>query len=397
MLDFTFSEEQEIIRESARAFCKKEISPRIRDMIKQKKIDPELIKKMAQQGFFGLTIPEKYGGSNRDAVSVGIIAEEIGRADPTVSIPVMFLVNNAWAYLVSKYGTESLKEKYLPKVARGENFVGIASTEPNFGSDVASMKTTAIKKGKNYTLNGEKSYISLMKNIMDCGGGFVTVAKTSPDKGSRGVSLFFVPYSKEHMDVTFLEEMGREGSSWGAFKIKDYDIPEENLIGTMDKGFNIIHEGFEFARAIISVISGGAALESIGRGIDYMKNRVAFGKEIVRNQGLQFSVAEHTARMETALDLGYRALWFYDQEQRFGKYDRFRVSKEIAKAKLLSTTWAFDAINDALQWQGAYGYSKDCPEEWALRGIRSFQLAEGSREIMKLIIARETIGKEFMN
>ena len=165
----------------------------------------------------------------------------------------------------------------------------------------------------------------------------------------------------------------------------------------MDKGFNIIHEGFEFARAIISVISGGAALESIGRGIDYMKNRVAFGKEIVRNQGLQFSVAEHTARMETALDLGYRALWFYDQEQRFGKYDRFRVSKEIAKAKLLSTTWAFDAINDALQWQGAYGYSKDCPEEWALRGIRSFQLAEGSREIMKLIIARETIGKEFMN
>ena len=397
MLDFTFSEEQEIIRESARAFCKKEISPRIRDMIKQKKIDPELIKKMAQQGFFGLTIPEKYGGSNRDAVSVGIIAEEIGRADPTVSIPVMFLVNNAWAYLVSKYGTESLKEKYLPKVARGENFVGIASTEPNFGSDVASMKTTAIKKGKNYTLNGEKSYISLMKNIMDCGGGFVTVAKTSPDKGSRGVSLFFVPYSKEHMDVTFLEEMGREGSSWGAFKIIDYDIPEENLIGTMDKGFNIIHEGFEFARAIISVISGGAALESIGRGIDYMKNRVAFGKEIVRNQGLQFSVAEHTARMETALDLGYRALWFYDQEQRFGKYDRFRVSKEIAKAKLLSTTWAFDAINDALQWQGAYGYSKDCPEEWALRGIRSFQLAEGSREIMKLIIARETIGKEFMN
>jgi Acyl-CoA dehydrogenases len=101
-------------------------------------------------------------------------------------------------------------------------------------------------------------------------------------------------------------------------------------------------------------------------------------------------------KMETALDLGYKALWVYDQEQRFGTFTRFQVSKEVAKAKLLSTTWGFDAINDALQWQGAFGYSKDCPEEWALRGIRSFQLAEGSREIMKQIVARETIGKDFI-
>jgi acyl-CoA dehydrogenase len=397
MLDYTFTEEQELLRITVREFCNREIKPRIKQMMKERKIPDEIIKGMADLGILGMTVPEKYGGPGYDAVSVGIVAEEIGRADPTVSIPVFFLVDNAWSYLISKYGTEALKQEYLPDVVKGKKIIGIASTEPSFGSDVASMTTVAIKHGNSYTVNGEKSYISLVRDIKEHGGGFVTVTKTSPEKsGTSGTSLVFLPYSESHFDITYLEEMGREGSSWGAFQIKDYDVPEKYLIGKENEGFKIIHEGFEFARALISVISAGAALESIGRGVEYMKNRIAFGKPISKFQGLQFQVAENTAKMETARDMGYKALWIYDQEQKFKRYTRFQVSKEIAKAKLLSTTWAFDAINDALQWQGAFGYSKDCPEEWALRGIRSFQLAEGSREIMKLIIARETIGKDYM-
>ncbi len=397
MLDYTFSEDQELLRITVREFCNREIKPRIKEMIKNRKIPAEIIKGMADLGILGMTIPEKYGGPGYDAVSVGIVAEEIGRADPTVSIPVFFLVDNAWSYLISKYGSEKLKQDYLPDVVKGKKIIGIASTEPNFGSDVASMTTIATKDGNKYRVNGEKSYISLVRDIKEIGGGYVTVTKTSPEKpGTSGTSLLFVPFSEEHFDITYLEEMGREGSSWGAFKIKEYNIPSEYLIGKEDQGFRIIHEGFEFARGLISVISAGAALESIGRGVEYMKQRIAFGKPLTKFQGLQFQVAENTARMETALDMGYKALWVYDQEQKYHKFTRFQVSKEIAKAKLLSTTWAFDAVNDALQWQGAFGYSKDCPEEWALRGIRSFQLAEGSREIMKQIIARETIGKDFI-
>ena len=232
-------------------------------------------------------------------------------------------------------------------------------------------------------------------DIKERSGGFVTVAKTDPSKGTGGVSLFYLPYSVR-LDISYTEEMGREGSSWGSFRFSGIELTAKHLLGKENGGFKIIHEGFEFARGIIAVISAGAALSSISNGVEYMKSRKAFGSEIAKFQGLQFQVADDVAKMEAALMMGYKALWTYDQEQKYGRFTRFHVSKQIAVAKLISTTWAFDAISDALQWQGAFGYSKDCPEEWALRGVRSFQLAEGSREIMKMIIARETIGKEYI-
>lgn len=394
-MDFAFNEDQDNLRSSIREFARKEIAPRIREMIKIRKIPDEVFKSLARMNLLGMTVSEEYGGLGADAITTGIVAEEIARADPTMSIPVMFLVDNAWARLVDKYGTGELKSEILPKVAQGKSLVGIASTEPNFGSDIGSMTTVAKKHGDNYLLEGEKSFISLIRDIKERTGGFVTVAKTDQDKGTRGVSLFYLPYS-DSLDISYLEEMGREGSSWGTFKFSDMELSPKFLLGRENGGFKIVHEGFEFARGLISVISAGAALTSISNGVEYMKSRKAFGSEIARYQGLQFQVADDVAKMEAALIMGYKALWTYDQEQKHGKFSRFEVSRQVAIAKLISTTWAFDAISDALQWQGAYGYSKDCPEEWALRGVRSFQLAEGSREIMKMIIARETIGKEYI-
>ncbi|MGC8505633.1 MAG: acyl-CoA dehydrogenase family protein [Thermoplasmata archaeon] len=396
MLDYSFSQDQEMMRESVREFAKREISPRIQSMIKNRRIPDEIFSGLARMNLLGMTVPEKYGGIGADAVTTGIAAEEIARADPTASIPVLFLVDNAWSYLVSKYGTEELKSSLLPNVAKGKSIVGIASTEPNFGSDIGSMTTTASIRGKEIVISGEKAFISLIRDIKERSGGFVTVTKTDMNRGTGGVSLVYVPYTEGKFDINYTEEMGREGSSWGSFRINNLSVPASNMLGTLNKGFNIVHEGFEFARGLISVISAASALNSLENGMNYMKERKAFGQPIAKYQGLQFDLAGHVARMEAAMTMAYKALWTYDQEQKYGKFTRFQVSKAIAVAKLISTTWAFDAINDALQWQGAYGYSKDCPEEWALRGIRSFQLAEGSREIMKLIIARESLGKEYI-
>ncbi len=396
MLDYTFSQDQEILRASVREFAQREIAPKIRQMIKERRIPESVFQGLARMKLLGMTIPEKYGGSGADAVMTGIVAEEIARADPTASIPVLFLVDNAWSYLVSKYGTEELKESVLPAVASGKSLMGIASTEPNFGSDIGSMTSYAEESGKNLIATGEKAFISLVRDIKERSGGFVTVLKTARDKGTRGVTLAYLPYDEKKFEVTYTEEMGREGSSWGSFRFSGIEIPKSNILGKLNGGFHIIHEGFEFARGLISVISAGAAIKALENGIEYMKSRKAFGMPIGKYQGLQFNLADHVAKMEAARTMGYKALWTYDQEQKNGTFSRFEVSREIAIAKLISTTWAFDAINDALQWQGAYGYSKDCPEEWALRGIRSFQLAEGSREIMKLIIARESLGKEFI-
>ena len=394
-MDFSFSEDQENLRSSVREFAKREIAPKIREMIKTRKIPDEIFKGLARMNLMGMTASEEYGGLGADAMTTGIVAEEIAKADPTMSIPVLFLVDNAWTNLINKYGTNELKSEILPDVAKGKSIVGIASTEPNFGSDIGSMTTVAKKNGSKYVLQGEKAFISLIRDIKERSGGFVTVAKTDPSKGTRGVSLFYLPYS-DLLDISYTEEMGREGSSWGSFRFSGIELTAKHLLGKENGGFKIIHEGFEFARGLIAVISAGAALSSINNGVEYMKSRKAFGSEIAKFQGLQFQVADDVAKMEAALMMGYKALWTYDQEQKYGRFTRFHVSKQIAVAKLISTTWAFDAISDALQWQGAFGYSKDCPEEWALRGVRSFQLAEGSREIMKMIIARETIGKEYI-
>ncbi len=394
-MDFSFSEDQENLRSSVREFAKREIAPKIRNMIKTRKIPDEIFTGLARMNLMGMTASEEYGGLGADAMTTGIVAEEIAKADPTMSIPVLFLVDNAWTNLINKYGTNELKSEILPDVAKGKSIVGIASTEPNFGSDIGSMTTIARKNGNKYILEGEKAFISLIRDIKERSGGFVTVAKTDPSRGTGGVSLFYLPYS-DRLDISYTEEMGREGSSWGSFRFSNIELTSKHLLGKENGGFKIIHEGFEFARGLIAVISAGAALSSINNGVEYMKSRKAFGSEIAKFQGLQFQVADDVAKMEAALMMGYKALWTYDQEQKYGSFTRFQVSKQIAVAKLISTTWAFDAISDALQWQGAYGYSRDCPEEWALRGVRSFQLAEGSREIMKMIIARETIGKEYI-
>ncbi|MCL4479987.1 MAG: acyl-CoA dehydrogenase family protein [Candidatus Thermoplasmatota archaeon] len=394
-MDFNFSEEQEILRSTVREFAQKEIAPRIPEMIQKRRIPKEIISGMRKLNILGMTVPEKYGGMGADAVTTAIVAEEIASADPTVSIPVMFLVHNAWSYLLSKYAGEDLANEILPSVARGDRLTGIASTEPNFGSDLGSMTTVATRSGSGYTINGEKSFISLVRDIREIGGGYVTVAKTEPSKGTSGITLFYLPDDEKSIEITNLEEMGREGSTWGALRFRNYVTESRNVLGRVNEGFKIVHEGFEFARALISVISVSTAMTCLNNGMEYMKNRKAFGQPIGKFQGLQFQLADHMARMEAARTLGYKALWMYDQEQIHGRFSRFEISKEVATAKLLSTVWAFDAINDALQWHGAYGYTKYNPQELALRGIRSFQLAEGSREIMKMIIARESLGREF--
>lgn len=394
-MDFNFSEEQEILRSTVRQFAQNEIAPRIPDMIRKRRIPMEIIDGMRRLNLLGMTVPEKYGGMGADAVTTAIAAEEIAAADPTVSIPVMFLVHNAWSYLLSKYLRPEVADEILPDVARGMKLTGIASTEPNFGSDIGSMTTVAKQSGKFFSVTGEKSFISLVRDIRELGGGYVTVTKTHPEMGTSGVTLFYLPDDESKIEITNLEEMGREGSTWGALRFNDYRIEDKYILGKLNEGFKIVHEGFEFARAMIAVISVSTALTCLNDGIEYMKNRKAFGQPIGKFQGLQFQLADHMARMEAARTIGYKALWMYDQEQRYGRFSRFEVSKEVATAKLLATVWAFDAINDSLQWHGAYGYTKYNPQELALRGIRSFQLAEGSREIMKMIIARESLGREF--
>ena len=238
-MDFSFSEDQENLRSSVRQFAKREIAPKIREMIKTRKIPDEIFKGLARMNLMGMTASEEYGGLGADAMTTGIVAEEIAKADPTMSIPVLFLVDNAWTNLINKYGTNELKSEILPDVAKGKSIVGIASTEPNFGSDIGSMTTVAKKNGSKYVLEGEKAFISLIRDIKERSGGFVTVAKTDTSKGTGGVSLFYLPYS-DRLDISYTEEMGREGSSWGSFRFSGIELTAKHLLGKENGGFKII-------------------------------------------------------------------------------------------------------------------------------------------------------------
>lgn len=400
MMNFEFSEQQRMIAHMAREFCEKEIVPIVRKIDEDRKIPSDIIRAMANQGFLAMSVSKKYGGIEADPITVGIVAEEIARADISCSVPTFFLVEAVWGYILDKYGTDKAKEEILPKVTKGKAFLGIGATEPDTGSDLANIQTIAKKTHEGYLINGAKMYISGIHEAVDQlpdGGGHLTLVKTDPDKGTRGMSLIYIPL-KDTKGITtnVIKDWGRIGISTGGFRLEDVTVPEHYLMGEENKGFYLAMEAFDYARAVISIVCCGAAMSSLEQAMEYMKIRKAFGQPIGRFEGVQFKLSRHWAKLDAVRLLGYKALWTFGQEQIEGSHGRFETTRLCAEAKQLAPVFAFEAINDAIQWYGAFGYTTECPLELALKGVRSYYWAEGTLEIMRVIVARELLGKEFI-
>ncbi|MFX0043404.1 MAG: acyl-CoA dehydrogenase family protein [Candidatus Hodarchaeota archaeon] len=388
-----FTNEQKLIAESVREFAQSKIAPIALQMEKTKEIPQDVVKGMAELGLMTCTADEEYGGPGLSAVSAGVIAEELARADCTGSTCVYYLVPASWGFLLNKYGTEEAKQEIFPKTLSGEWFLGIATTESDAGSDVGGTKTTIKPDGNGFVVNGEKMYISGVREAATYGGGHVTIAHQTPEQGTRGMTCFYLPLTAEGITPTYIDDLGREGISCGGFSIDNVKIPKHYIIGEENRGFYILHEGYEYARALITVICASAGLKSLENGINYIKERKSFGKALSQYQGINFKLSEHYTKLNMLRDWGYRALKTIDLEQE-GKASRFETSKIVAMGKMFCSEWACNAINDVMQWQGAFGYSRECPDQAAWRAVRSFSLAEGSSEIMKMIVARELLGKK---
>jgi acyl-CoA dehydrogenase len=395
--DWFFTEEQNMFRESLREYLAQHITQEVIEHMEEKREIPrEVVKAMADFELFCPTVPEEYGGPGYDMVTCGIVGEELARADPTGSTCVYFLVPASWSRSIFYYGTEEAKQELLPKMTKGELFCGIATTENDVGSDLGNMVTTIKPDGDGYIVNGHKNYISGVREAAEYGGGHVTLARQDWDKGSRGTTLFYLPLKDiDGIDISLDREMGREGMSTGGFNIDNVRIPKHYLIGEENKGFYIVHEGYEAARGIIACVCCGAGLKALENSMEYTKQRKAFGTPIAKYEGVQFPLADHYTKLMMCRDWSYKALRVMDQEKE-GKATRFEVSKYIAMAKLMAPLMSFDAINYSMQVQGAFGYSQECNDQKALRAIRSFGWAEGATEIMRLIIGRELLGKEFI-
>jgi acyl-CoA dehydrogenase len=399
-MQFDFNGEQLSLREKVREFCLAEIAPVVRRMDEEKRISRGVIQGLADLRLLAMTVPPEYGGRDADPVTVGMVAEEIAKADISCGIPTFYLVEAAWGHILNRYGRDPLKEEVFPAVTRGDAFLGIAATEPSAGSDLARIRTVAQKKDGGYMLNGSKLHISGIREIkeeMPERGGYITLVKTDPTKGTRGMSLLYISF-KDMKGITtaLLEEWGRRGLSAGSFALKDVDVPEGCLIGEEDRGFYRLMEGFDYARAIIALVCCGSAMSALETAMEQIKKRSVFGQPVAKYEGVQFKLAEHWAKLDALRLLAYKALWMHGKNQAEGRFDRFEVTRACAESKMLAPVMAFEAINDAIQWYGGFGYTVNCTLELALKGVRSYFWAEGALEVLKVIVARELLGREFV-
>lgn len=398
-MDFSWTDEQEIWRKTVRDFAQKNITPRVREIDTNKKIPDEIIKGMAKLGLLAPTASQDYGGAGVDWTMACIAAEELGRADISLAIPVLYLVEASWGFIFSQYGSKELREKYLPKITSGEAFCGIAVTEPEGGSDIVGAgKTKGVKKGKNWILNGEKIFISGITESSKWGGIHLTLARTDPSAGHKGFSFFGVPLKdNKQIKTSLFEDMGRMGISTGGFVMENVELSEQNLIGEQNRGFYYAMEGFSAARVLIGATCVGAAEAALELGKEHIKTRKAFGKLLGSFEGIQFPLAEHYCNLESVKLLNYRAAWTMDKMYKEKKASHYDVALAAAMSKLRAPIYAFGVFNEVADWFGALGYTKEFPVEMGIRGVRSYSIgAEGTMNIMRIIIARELLGKEFL-
>ncbi len=378
-MDFGFSDEQELFRKTVRDFAKKEIAPRVREFEKKGEYPWELQRRMGEMGLIGLPLPKQYGGQEADAVTAGIAIEELakfGALPPVLQYSV--------GGLVALLAQDSLKSKWLPPLARGEILFGIGSTEPHAGSDAAAMKTTATKSGDGYVLNGEKQMVSVPMEA----SAFVVFAKTQLEAGARGVSAFFVPMDSPGIQRYRLPTMGPKMASFGGFSMKDVRVPKENLLGEENTGFYVLMRTFDWLRVLIALYCIGVAEGSLEETIEYSKQRTAFGQPIGKFESIQFRLAEDSTFLEAARLLCYKALWLIARGE--------KSTKESAMAKWWAPVVAFNVINNCIQAHGAIGYTSETPDELRLRDVRGMWFADGTADIMKIVIGREILGRDFV-
>lgn len=398
MVDYSFTDEQNLFRESIREWLAKNLPlEKIRENDEKHKIPKDIIKGLGDLGLLCMTLPEEHGGAGADWITTAIAAEELGYADISVAIPVFFLVQASWGYVVDKYCSDVVRDLCLRKAVKGESFIGIGVTEPGGGSDVAGFKTTLKKEGQEWLVNGEKTYISGTEECKEMGGGYFVSGFHDRSQGHRGMTAIYLPIDTPGVEVTKrFENMGRMAISTGGFKMNNVHVPEEYQLGEVGRGFYLTMEGFDAARVLVSSSCIGAAQRALELGMEYIKERRAFEQPLAKFQGIQFDLAEMVAEHEAIKSLIYKTAWMLDKKYRDGTFTALECSKYISMCKLLAPHHALDVIKRTMLWMGAYGYSKECPLEMGLRGIMSYCIgAEGASNIQKIVIARETLGRDW--
>ena len=377
---FQLTEEHRQFRDVLRNFAETKIAPRAAQVDREAKYSWENFKDCVAMELPGLGQPAAYGGAGADYVTQAIMAEELARVCASTSL--MMLISKLGTIPIIYWGSDYLKQKYLPPVASGQAQASYALSEADAGSDVAAMKTTAVRDGDYYVLNGTKYWIT-NAGISDT---YTVFAKTDTSAGHRGISAFVVE-ADWGVKVTKLEEkLGIKGSPTGEILLENVRVPKENLIGEEGQGFYIAMGTLDRSRPTIGAQAVGIAQGALDYAVGYMRERKAFGHPIADFQGLQFMVADMSAKVEAARGLVYRACSLVDHDP---EGDLSRIG---ASAKMFASDVAMSVTVDALQLLGGYGYTKDFPLERMMRDAKITQIYEGTNQVQRIVIAKRVIG-----
>lgn len=372
------TEEEEQILDYIKQFSEKEVKPLAKEIDEKKSVPEKIIQKMKELGLFSTYIPKEYGGAGLSFSFLVRSIEEISKACPSTAL-VLDGALTLFADPLIMFGSENLKKKYLSRVAQGA-IGGLALTEAEAGSDAASIRTRAEKKGNRYVINGSKIFISNGR-IAEF---FVVDAVTDPGKGHRGISTFVVDSDMKGFKISRdIQKMGIRGSSTVELEFDNVEVPEENLVGELNKGFKVVMDTLDSGRIGIAAQALGIAQSALDEAIEYIKGRKQFGKPISEFQGIQFLIADLSTDLEAARMITYKAAEMWDNKE-----DTIKIS---SMAKLFASDVAMKVTTEALQLFGGYGYTTELAAERHMRDAKITQIYEGTNQIQRLIIARELL------
>ncbi len=375
-MDFELTEEQQMIRQSARDFAQRELLTDVLERDAGSIYPAHHVRRMAELGFLGMTVAPEWGGGGFDNLSYAIAIEEISKCDSSVAV-ILAVHNSLDCYGIEHFGSDFQKDKFLRPLATGEKIGAFLLSEPEAGSDATSQRTTAVDMGDHYLLNGTKNWIT----SADKGSIYLVMAQTHPDLKHKGINAFIVDRHAPGISLGPHEDkMGMRSSDTHSVMFTDVKVPKENRIGEDGFGFKFAMKLLEGGRIGIAAQALGIAGGAYERALRYSKERKAFGTEIINHQAIAFKLATMATRIEAARHLVYKAAWLKDHHKPYGK--------ESAMAKLYAADTAMYVTTEAVQIHGGYGYVKEYHVERLMREAKVTQIYEGTSEIQQIVISR---------
>ncbi len=376
------SKEQEMIRNSAREFARKDLAPKAAERDQNEEYPADSLRQMGELGLLGMLVPEEYGGEGMDTVSYALALSEIAAGCASTAV-IMSVHNSICCGSLTRFGTEEQRERFLRPMAGGEIIGSFAMSEPEAGSDPASMTATAVRDGEEFVLNGTKRWITGGATS----GIFIVLAKTDPEAGHKGISAFLVTPDAPGFQVGRKEDkMGLRASDTTDLIFDNCRIPADNLLGPEGGGFKVAMSGLNDGRIGIAAQGLGVGRAALDLAVQYAKQREQFGRPLSENQGLRWMIADMATDVEAAEGLIHTAAALKDQ----GK----ECSREASMAKLYATEMANRVAGQAVQIHGGYGFTKEFGVERLYRDARVFTIYEGTSQIQKIVIANEVIGDQ---